>query len=58
LFADDAGARVAADWAIARSLSELNKATETGKLQDVSPERLEAQKEEAEEEEADNEGSV
>jgi hypothetical protein len=43
---DDAGAKEAADWAIARSLSELNRATETGKLQDVSADQLEAQNEE------------
>jgi hypothetical protein len=43
---DDAGAKEAAHWAIARSLSELNRATETGKLQDVSADQLEAQNEE------------
>jgi hypothetical protein len=54
----DAGASDAADWAIARSLSALVKATEDGKLQDTA-ERLEAHAEEdGNDGEDDDRGSV
>jgi hypothetical protein len=59
----DAGAKDAADWAIARSLYALTKATEEGQLNSPGSERLETQtlnEEEEEEEEGatHNEGSV
>ena len=54
-FLIDSGAREAADWAIARSLSALVRATEEGKLQDSSTDRLETQVEEEEEEEQEQE---
>ena len=56
----DTGASDAADWAIARSLSALVRATEDGKLQD-SAERLDAHAEEDEDaggENEDDRGSV
>jgi hypothetical protein len=46
----DAGAKDAADWAIARSLSALNLATEEGKLKSTGSERLETQTESEEDE--------
>ena len=49
----DAGAREAADWAIARSLSALVRATEEGNLQDPTA-RLETQVEQDEGEEDDD----